>query len=354
MRAAVFVAPGQPLEIRTVPDPDPGASEMVLAVRACGICGSDLHLSEVADTAGGMAPLPAGTVMGHEFAGEVVAVGRGVAGRFRAGDRVTALPFIACGTCAACLNGHGHRCPAAVSTGLGKNPGGYAEYVRVGVHETLPLPAEVDDRTGAMVEPLSVGLHAVERAGLRAGDAVLVIGAGPIGLAVSLWSRFLGAAHVVVSDLSAERADRALEMGATRVVHAREEDVVAAVKREYGRRAEVVFDCVGVPGSQQLAMDCAPTNGRVVVAGVCMQPDRILPVKAITKELDVRYVFGYGKRDFAFTIDMLARGRLDASAMLSETVGFDGFPAVFEALRSDKRRAKVMLDPGQLPARAKV
>jgi len=176
---------------------------------------------------------------------------------------------------------------------------------------------------------------------------VLVIGAGPIGLAVSLWSRFLGAAHVVVSDLSAERADRALRMGATRAVHAGEEDVIAAVKRECGRRAEVVFDCVGVPGSQQLAMDYAPVNGRVVVAGVCMQPDRILPVKAITKELDVRYVFGYGKRDFAFTIDMLARGRVDATAMLSETVGFDAFPAVFEALRHDKRRAKVILEPGR-------
>ncbi len=345
MKAAVFVAPGQPLEIRTLPDPEPGPAEMVLAVRASGICGSDLHLSEIADRSGGMTPLPAGTVMGHEFAGEVVAVGRSVAGRFRPGDRVTALPFIGCGTCVACLNGQGHRCPAVVSTGLGKIPGGYAEYVRVGVHEALALPPEVDDRAGAMVEPLSVGLHAVDRAGLHAGDAVLVIGAGPIGLAVALWSRFLGAPHVVVSDLSPERADRALAMGATAVVHARDEDVIAAVKRECGRRAEVVFDCVGVPGSQQIAMDCAPTNGRVVVAGVCMQPDRILPVKAITKELDVRYVFGYGKRDFAFTIDMLARRRVDASAMLSETVGFDAFSAAFEDLRTDKRRAKVMLCP---------
>jgi (R,R)-butanediol dehydrogenase / meso-butanediol dehydrogenase / diacetyl reductase len=123
MKAAVFVAPGQPLEIRTLPDPEPGPAEMVLAVRASGICGSDLHLSEIADRSGGMTPLPAGTVMGHEFAGEVVAVGRSVAGRFRPGDRVTALPFIGCGTCVACLNGQGHRCPAVVSTGLGKIPG---------------------------------------------------------------------------------------------------------------------------------------------------------------------------------------------------------------------------------------
>ena len=261
-----------------------------------------------------VSPLAVGAIMGHEFAGEVVALGRDAAGRFRVGERVTALPYIACGTCVACLNGQGHRCPAVISGGFGKLPGAYADFVRVGMHETLSLPPEVDFRQGALVEPLAVALHAVERSGLRPGEVAEIIGAGPIGLAVSLWSRFFGAGHVLVSDLSPERAERAARMGATAVIHAEREDVVAAVKREAGRRADVVFDCVGVPGSQQLAMDHAPVNGRVVVAGVCMQPDRLLPVKAITKELDVRYVFGYGKRDFAFTLAMLARARERGSA----------------------------------------
>jgi (R,R)-butanediol dehydrogenase/meso-butanediol dehydrogenase/diacetyl reductase len=349
MRAAVFREVGRPLAIETVPDPVPGPRELVVGVRAAGICGSDLHLTEVTDTSGGMTPLAPGAVLGHEFAGEVVALGRDASARFRIGDRVTALPYIGCGSCLACLEGRGHRCPAVVSAGLGKLPGAYAELVRVGAHETLPLPPEVDDRTGAMVEPLSVGLHAVERARLRPGDAVLVVGAGPIGLAVSLWCRFLGAAHVIASDLSAARADRAARMGATAVVHAREQDVVAAVKRQCGRRPDVVFDCVGVPGSQQLAMDYAPAGGRIVIAGVCMQPDRVLPVKAITKELEVQYVFGYARRDFAFTIDMLARGRVDAAPMLSETVGWESFPAAFEALRADKTRVKVMLEPREPP-----
>jgi (R,R)-butanediol dehydrogenase/meso-butanediol dehydrogenase/diacetyl reductase len=345
MRAAIFQGAGKSLAIATVPDPEPGPGELVLAVRDCGICGSDLHAAEVTDPAGGMAPLPPGAIMGHEFSGEVAALGRDVAGRFAVGDRVTAMPYIACGACAACLNGQGHRCPASVPGGFGKLPGAYAEYVRVGVHETLALPAGVDFRSGALVEPLAVGLHAVERAGLRPGDAVLVMGAGPIGLAVALWARFLGAGHVIVSDLSAERADCAARMGATGVIHAGREDVVAAVKRQCGRRAEVVVDCVGVPGSQQLAIDYAPAGGRVVVAGVCMQPDRVLPVKAVTKELDVRYVFGYGRRDFALTIEMLDRGRVNAAAMLTGTVGFDAFPAAFDTLRTDKRRVKVMLEP---------
>jgi len=175
MRAAVFRGVGKPLAIEAVPDPEPGPAELVLAVRDCGICGSDLHATEVTDGSGGMRPLSPGTIMGHEFSGEVVAVGAAVAGRFKTGDRVTALPYIACGSCAACLTGQGHRCPAVVSGGFGKIPGAYAEYVRAGVHETLRLPPEVDWRAGALVEPLAVGLHTVDRAGLRPGEAVLVV-----------------------------------------------------------------------------------------------------------------------------------------------------------------------------------
>jgi (R,R)-butanediol dehydrogenase/meso-butanediol dehydrogenase/diacetyl reductase len=345
MRAAVFRGVGRALAVESVPDPVPGPAELVLAVRDAGICGSDLHLTEIADTSGGMSPLPVGAVLGHEFAGEVVAVGRDAAERFRVGDRVTSLPYIGCGSCLACLEGRGHRCARVIATGLGKLSGAYAEYVRVGAHETVPLPAEVDWRAGAMVEPLAVGLHAVALARLRTGDAALVIGAGPIGLAASLWCRYFGAADVIASDLSPARADRALRMGATGVIHPGRDDVVASLKRQCGRRPEVVFDCVGAPGSQQLAMDCAPADGRIVVAGVCMPPDRILPVKAITKELEVRYAFGYTRREFAYTVEMLARRRIDAAPMLSETVGWDAFPAAFEALRTDKTRVKVMLEP---------
>lgn len=345
MRAAVFQGVGRPLAVESVPDPEPGPRELVLAVHDAGICGSDLHLTEIADTSGGMTPLPVGAVLGHEFAGEVVAVGRDAAHRFRVGDRVTSLPYIACGSCLACLEGRGYRCAAVVATGLGKLPGAYAEYVRVGAHETVPLPSSVDWRAGAMVEPLAVGLHAVDLARLRPGDAAVVIGAGPIGLAVSLWCRFFGAAHVIATDLSPSRADRAAQMGATAVIHAAQENVVAALKRHAGRRPEVVFDCVGVPGSQQLAIDYAPASGRIVVAGVCMQPDRMLPVKAITKELELRYAFGYTRREFTFTVDMLAAGRIDGRPMLSDIVGWASFPSAFEALRTDKTRVKVMLEP---------
>jgi 2-desacetyl-2-hydroxyethyl bacteriochlorophyllide A dehydrogenase len=346
MRAAVFKAPGQKLVIETIADPRPGANDLILQVKACGICGSDLHMSEVCDTAGGMKPLPNGAVMGHEFCGEIVELGADAKSKWKIGQRITALPFIGCGSCAACLMGQGHRCASVQYLGMGSVTGGYAEYVRVGGMEALALPDGVSWEAGAMVEPLAVGLHAVEAARLQPGDAVLIVGAGPVGLSVALWCRQFGARHVIVSDLSPDRLALAARCGATDGIDARSENDVERFKRVSGGRPDVVFDCVGVPGSQQLAMDYAPTNGRIVVAGVCMQPDRIVPVKAITKELTVSYVYMYGRKDFALAIEMLDRGRIDPAAMLTDQVGFAQFPAAFDALRGDKRQCKVMLRPG--------
>jgi (R,R)-butanediol dehydrogenase/meso-butanediol dehydrogenase/diacetyl reductase len=346
MRAAVFEAPGRPLVIAEVEAPRPEPTDLLVKVRACGICGTDLHLSAVADRSGGMAPLSGGAIMGHEFCGEVVEVGSQAPGDWHQGDRICALPYIACGHCLNCLAGRGHRCQSAVFGGMGQLGGAYADYVRVGGAEALALPSGVDYRRGALVEPLAVGLHAVRAAELRPGDAVLIVGGGPIGLAVALWCRFFGARHVVVSDLLPGRLDKAAAMGATEGIDAGKENVIGRYKQIAGNRPEAVFDCVGVPGSQQLAMDYAPLNGRLIVAGVCMRPDNIMPVKAITKELSVRYVYMYERRDFELVLEMLDRGRIDGSAMITDVVGFDTFPAAFEGLKTPSDQCKILLDPG--------
>lgn len=345
MKAAVFQGAGKPLVIETVADPVPGPGDLVLKVKACGICGSDLHMADVHDGAGGVPPLPHGIIMGHEFAGEVVAVGRDLRGTWQIGTRVTALPFIGCGHCLACLSGKNIRCETGKGIGLGRHAGAYADYIRVGAHESFRLPDAVDYHTGAMVEPLAVGLHAVHAARIEPGENVLIVGAGPIGLAVALWCRFFGAGHVVVSDLVKSRLDRAGDCGATGCVDGGQPDVIEHVKAIAGNRPRIVFDCVGVPGSQQLAMHYAPTDGRVVVVGVCMQPDQVFPVMAITKELQVNYVLAYRHQDFSFTLDMLAAGRIKPHAMLSGTVTFDTFPTAFEALKTSKAECKVMLEP---------
>ncbi len=345
MKAAVFEAPGRPLVISDVPEPAPGPEDLILEVTACGVCGSDLHAADVRDASGGRRPLPAGSVMGHEFAGRVVAAGASAREQWKLGTRVTALPYLACGACETCVQGRRERCRQGAPLGLGQLPGAFAQFVRVGARETLRLPENVDDRAAATVEPLSVGLHAVDVARPARGESALVMGAGPIGLAVALWCRFFGLRHVIVTDLVAARLERAAAFGATAGIDASESHAIERIKAIAGERPRLIFDCVGVPGSQQTAMDFAPVDGRIVVVGVCMEPDRILPVKAITKELQLRYVYGYGREDFAFAIDMLGAGRIDSRPMVTGGVGFDRFPATFEALKTDKRECKVMLEP---------
>jgi len=338
MRAAVFRGLGRPLEIEDVPEPEPGPADLILRVNACGVCGSDLHASAVPPG------LPPGTVMGHEFAGEVVDRGREARG-FEVDDRVCALPYIACGRCAACLSGDGIRCAEMRGTGLGQIPGAYAEYVRVGSHESLRLPEAVGPDLGAMVEPLAVGLHAVRQSDLHPGANVLVLGAGPIGLAVALWARFFGARRVAVSEKAAPRLALADRFGATHAIDAGREDVAGAFLRAAGTGPDVVFECVGVPGILQQCIGMAPSRSRIVVVGVCMQPDTIVPGLAILKELSLHFVVGYRKLDFELTLDMLEAGRLDPRPMITDRVDLEGLPDAFEALRSPTTQCKVLVEP---------
>jgi (R,R)-butanediol dehydrogenase/meso-butanediol dehydrogenase/diacetyl reductase len=345
MKAAVFKAPGAPLVVEDVPDPTPGPSDLILKVRASGICGTDLHWSERPDGGAGWRVLEPGAVMGHEFAGEVIEVGRDLRGQWRVGERVCAQPFTGCGQCAHCAAGRAYRCPDVVTRASAALTGAYAEYTRVGASATLRLPDAVSFHEGALVEPLAVGLNAVRKARLEPGDSVLIMGAGPVGISVAMWCRFFGAHHIVVSDLVGERAERAVGFGATGAIDASREDVPSRAAQQIGGRPRVVFDCVGVPGSLQLAIDYAPFDAHVVVVGLCMAADRFFPAKAMTKELDLTFVFVYRKRDFEIVVDMLARGRINAGGLVTDRVGFDTFCAAFEALKKPSDQIKVMLEP---------
>ncbi len=338
MRAAVWDAPGKPLRIDRVADPKPGPGDLLLRVRGCGICGSDLHMSD-------MPGLRAGMVMGHEFAGEVVEVGREAGGDWRPGDRVCALPGIGCGRCAACLTGDLMLCPSLVTTGLGQNTGGYAEYVVSGARETLRLPSGIDYRIGALVEPLAVGLHAVERAGMQPGQNVLVLGAGPVGAAVALWARFFGARHVVVSDFVAQRRELALTLGATAAIDPGREEVKPAFERLTRAKPNLVFECVGVPGVIQQCVQLCEPRGTVVVAGVCMKPDTLLPITAVLKELRLQFVAFYQRRDFELTLDLLGSERIRADRFVTDVIALDALPAAFEALKQPSTQCKVIVEP---------
>lgn len=345
MKAAIFDAPGKPLRIEEVADPTPGEADLIVAVSACGICGSDLHLAD-ADGSRGVPPLPHGAIMGHEFAGTVLDAGRSVREAWPNGTRVTALPTLGCGRCLDCLAGAGSRCTKGRPIGLGTAPGAYAEFLRVRAHETLRVPENLDDRHAATAEPLAVGLRAVRAAALERGDDVLVLGAGPIGLAVAAWCRFFGARRVIVSDLVPGRLAAAGQIGATDVIEASDpKEAAARVAAIAGGAPRVVFECVGLPGMQQLAIHHASTDGRVIVVGVCMGSDRIVPLQALAKELTISYVLRYVRADFALALEMLAAGRITSTPMITGGVGFDEFPETFERMKTSKAECKVFLEP---------
>lgn len=283
--------------------------------------------------------------MGHEFAGEVMEVGTAVKGTWKVGDRVAGFPYIFCGECAGCRNaGSGFGvCEKGVGIGLGQSHGGYAEFVRIGATGAHRLPDVLNFHEGAMIEPLAVGLHAVDKAQMPRGATVLVIGAGPVGLSVMLWAKFLGARHVIVSDKAQTRSEMAARFGATDAVDPAKA-LMPQVEAIAGKAPDIIFECVGVPGLLNEVMMMAPRNCKIIVAGVCQQMDMILPLVGIVKELCLQFVLGYRPADFDFVIDMIAKDRVDVEHMITDVVTLDQLPAAFDALRKPVHQCKVMLE----------
>jgi len=333
MRAVVVAGPRR-LAVESIPDPAPAPGQAVLRVFACGICGTDLHLHQAGR-------LPAGSIMGHEFSGEVVEA----AGELRLGERVCALPVLSCGRCQRCRSGLGAYCSAQRAIGIGQAAGAFAEYVTVAAHEVVRLPSGVDDAMGALVEPLAVGLHAVGAARVRRGETCLVLGAGPIGLAITLWARYFGAGELIVSETAPGRRAMALRLGATQVVDPRQEDLAAVLASRSPEGPEVVFEAVGAPGLIQQCIEQVRFRGRIVVAGVCMTPDRFHPGPAVLKEASLQFVLAYEKDDFQHTVDLLEQGSIQPEAMITERIGLPGVAAAFDALAQPSGQCKLLVLP---------
>lgn len=345
MRAMVWRS-GQQLAVEEISRPTPEEGWLLLKVRACGICGSDLHMVRFADegatatrTAGrgltSAIDLDRGVVMGHEWVAEVAEAGAGVTDR-PIGMRVTMLP-------------PRDHLPGLARTGPGgpgynsEYPGGYGQYMVVRADRVLPVPDTVSDRAAATTEPCAVGLHAVREARLTAEDHVLVMGAGPIGMMTLLWLKHDGVKHVTVSDFSATRRELAARAGADLVLDPANEDVAARHAAVAGGPPAVVFECVGVEGTLQQAMELVAPRGRVVVAGVCMTRDQLMPMLGITKHLTLQFVLAYTAAEVEEALAAMAAGRIDPSMLVTRTVGLDELPAAFRAL-SDPTDCKVLVE----------
>lgn len=358
MRAAVMRH--NQLRVEDLPIPTPGPGEVLVKTLACGICGSDLHalthtreLVEGAQRSGGpfIMDLEREVVMGHEFCAEIIDYGADTPRQFASGTRVCAMPVVICG-------------PRLETIGYSNDySGGYGEYMRLGARFLLPVPNGLATEHAALTEPMAVGIHAVARARLAADDVPLVIGCGPVGLAVIAALKLAGAAPIVAADYSARRRELALAMGADVVVDPGVDAPFsswreAAVWRDTSRapklppwvpgpplRPAVIFECVGVPGVIEQIMVGAPSGARIVVVGVCMQRDSFEPMFGINKELNVQFVLGYSGDEFAATLRHIAEGELPVAPLITGTVGVEGVSAAFEALASPDTHAKILVEP---------
>jgi threonine dehydrogenase-like Zn-dependent dehydrogenase len=333
MKAAVYKGNGQPLVLETLPDPKPGAGEVILKVHRCGICGTDLHM-----TSGHPIGFPAGTVPGHEYSGEIVEVGPEVS-NFKVGDRITAMPSTGCGKidCEACKSGILTLCKAGPGV-----MGGYGEYIRVPTKVAVKLPTTLSLEDGALIEPLAVGLFGVRTAAIQPGDKVLVMGAGSVALCTIYWAKRLGAGRIVAISRSARRADMALKMGANAFVEYGDNEVGEVVEA-LGGPPDVVFECVGVPGFTAKAIQHARILGKVISMGFCTALDSFIPAMAGFKGVSLQFPVGYSLKDFQYTADVMDGGHVDPKILISSQITLDQLPETFERLKGANSETKVQV-----------
>ena len=348
------------LVVADLPVPEPGPGEVLVKTLACGICGSDLHALKHADAfveasrrAGSVftMDLARDVVMGHEFCAEIVEHGPGTQRVLPAGTRVCSRPGLV-------------RADGVRTIGYSNDtPGGYAEYMRLTEALLLPVANGLATEAAALTEPMAVGAHAVNKARLEPDDAPLVIGCGPVGLAVIAALRRTTARPIVAADFSRRRRELAAEVGADVVVDpaatgpwtswaegavwsdpARAPVLPPWVKGP-ARRPAVVFECVGVPGVLDQIMAAAPRGTRIVVVGVCMERDSIYPMLGIAKELNLQFVLGYTPEEFAATLGHIAEGAIPTAPLITGKVAIDGVAAAFADLASPERHAKIIVEP---------
>ncbi|HKP43877.1 zinc-binding dehydrogenase [Mycobacterium sp.] len=340
MRAAVL-RDGRMVLRDDVPEPVPGPGQVLVEVKACGICGSDLHFAKHGKDVielnnqidgfgdGGMQlDLNRDIFMGHEFSAEVLEAGPDTQAP-APGTLVTSLPVLVSATGVE---------PIVYSN---KTIGGYAERMLLSAPLLTPIPDGLDPRHAALTEPMAVGLHAVNKSAIQPGEVALVLGCGPIGLAIIAGLRHRGVESIVAADYSARRRELAETMGATATVDPADGSPFESAT------PRVVFEAVGVPGIIDDILRRAPVGARVVVAGVCMQPDTVHPYFAIAKQINVQFVLAYDPNEFTDCLRAIAEGDIDVAPMITGEVGLAGVGAAFDELAHPDTHCKVLVTPSR-------
>jgi 2-desacetyl-2-hydroxyethyl bacteriochlorophyllide A dehydrogenase len=329
MRAVLFTGPDT-LELTTLPDPTPGDGDVVVAVAASGICGTDLHI--LSGELGHTFPF----VPGHEFAGEVTAVGRGVT-TLQVGDRVAVDPGLPCHTCRACRTGDENQCTRRNGLGETRN-GGAAELALVPVDNAIRLPESLSTLDASLAEPLACAIHGLDSLGSILGAHVLIYGAGTMGLILTQLCRSAGAASVSVVDVVPERAATALTLGAT---------AAATGSRELDRPQgwDAVVEASGHPAAIADGLASVARRGRYLQFGVASPSATVAlsPYDVFDREISVIGSKSY-LHSFERSIDVLARGTLDVAALVTHRLPLEDYPGALDVLRSGGGR-KIQVVP---------
>jgi threonine dehydrogenase-like Zn-dependent dehydrogenase len=343
---SVVLRRGEILVRDDIPEPEPGFGQVLVQVKACGICGSDLHFAKhgarMLELGGQMKGMPSigpsstldlqqDVFMGHEFSAEVLEVGKDTQS-FAPGTVVTSLPVL--------LSMTGVE-PIVYSN---TTVGGYAERMLLSAPMLLEVPNGLDPKHAALTEPMAVGLHAVNKSNIAKGEGALVLGCGPVGIAVIAALKLRGIETIIAADFSPGRRALASTMGATEVVDPAVEASFDAWARS-GKGTCVVFEAIGVPGIIDGALRDAPIGARIVIVGVCMESDTITPFFGISKELNIQFALGYDPMEFAGSLRSIAEGDIDVSPIITGEVGLYGVAGAFSDLGDPEKHCKILVTP---------
>ncbi|MEA3018627.1 MAG: hypothetical protein QOI47_151 [Actinomycetota bacterium] len=346
MRAAVLRK--GTFEIDTFDDPVPEAGQVLVDVKACGICGSDLHFVKHGAKMMGLVGQMGGTpmsdgdrpqldldgsiFMGHEFAGEILEAGPDTA-TFPVGTLVTSFPVL--------LSSTGFAAIVYSNT----VHGGYGERMLLSAPLLLEVPNGLDASRASLTEPMAVGLHAVNKSKIEQGTGALVLGCGPVGQSVIAALKVRGIEPIVAADFSPARRALALKMGAADAVDPNVESAFDAWARVGGSSPVVIFEAIGVPGIINEVMRMAPIGSQIVVVGVCMEPDTITPFFGIGKELNIQFAYSYDPTEFAGSLRSIAEGEIDVSPLITAEVPLEGMQQAFEDLADPEQHCKIIVTP---------
>jgi L-iditol 2-dehydrogenase len=335
-RAAVLHAPGD-LRLEDRPVPEPGPREVLVEIATVGVCGSDIHYYEHGRIGSFVVREP--LVLGHESSGRVAALGPG-ASKHAVGDRVALEPGVPCGSCRECRAGRYNLCRDVRFFATPPIDGAFANFVTIHEDFAFALPESVSDAAGALMEPLSVGVWACQKANVSAGDRVLVTGAGPIGLLAVQAARAFGATEITVTDVNPHRLELAERTGATATV-----DVAETRLEDSGLEADALIECSGHPASLKAGVSALRPAGAAVLVGMGPEEEGTVPLALIqSRELWLTGTFRYANT-YPTAIALAAHGRVDLEAIITGHYGLDDADAALRAGREDPTAVKVMVTP---------